>query len=92
MLVRSGSSVVESGEERSVWSEYLAGIVTGTFFSSKTESRMDDTCTARFNHRPLELQPQVSSDQKVVRSRVSHSSKLPPCKPYVCIAEGENPC
>ena len=38
MPVRSGSSVVELGEETSVWSAYLAGTMTGTFLS-KTESQ-----------------------------------------------------
>ena len=61
MPVRSGSSAVESGEEASVCSEYSAGTMTGTFLSSKTEFRMDDTRTTRFNHRPLGSQPKVLS-------------------------------
>ena len=37
MLVRLGSSAVESGEETLVWSKYSAGTVTGTFLASETE-------------------------------------------------------
>ena len=62
MSVRSGSSAVESGEETLVWSEYSGGTVTETFLTSETKPRIDDTCTARFNHRPLGLQPQVLLD------------------------------
>ena len=87
-----GNSAAELGEGMSVWAKYSAGIMMRTFLASKTESRMDDTCTAKFNHRPLGSQSQVSSDQKVVCSCVSHPNKLPPCKPYVCIAEGEKSC
>ena len=60
--MRLGSFAVELGKEASVCSEYSAGTVTGTFLSSKTEFRMDDTRTARFNHRPLGSQPKVLSD------------------------------
>ena len=62
MPVRSGSSAVELGEETLVWYEHSAEIVTKAFLTSESEFRMDDTCTARFNHRPLGLQPQVLSD------------------------------
>ena len=61
MPIHSGISMVELGEKTSVWSIYLAGTVTETFLS-KTESQIDDTCTARFNRRPLRLQPQVFSN------------------------------
>ena len=62
MPVYSGSPAAESGEETSVCSKYSAGTVTGTFLPSKTESRIDDTCTARFNHRLLGPQLKVLSD------------------------------
>ena len=71
-------------ENTSVSSKYLAGIVTGTFLASETEPE-----------RLLSLSlgsPFKSSIRLVVCSRVSHPNKLPPCKPYVCIAEGEKPC
>ena len=62
MPVRSGSSTVELGEETSVWYEHSTGIVTKAFLTPESEFQMDDTCTARFSHRPLGLQPQVFLD------------------------------
>ena len=53
---------MELGEETSVWYEHSAGIVTKAFLTPESEFRMDDTCTARFNYRPLGLQPQVLLD------------------------------
>ena len=66
--------------------------MTRTFLTSKTESRIDNTCTAKFNHRPLESQSQVYSDQNIVCSGISHLNKFALYKSYVYIVESEKPC
>ena len=89
MLVCSGSSAVESGEETSVCSEYSAGTVTGTFLSSKTEPQ-------RLYRGPLGSPSQIPSHGKVLPAwllarlvQLYKSCRRALCKPYVCTAKDE---